>query len=150
MGGDFDDARRPESVAFLWLQGIDIDQARAHGVSSVAFAVKLAAVLSATPKRDELTWAAYFGGAYDFAYMVAGGRPLPETWHKFMAEAKALLGGGRVFDMMWHCERVAHLVWAAWAAWPLALACGGSATSRGCIDVPPLRRAIWRASSTRR
>jgi CCR4-NOT transcription complex subunit 7/8 len=33
-----------------------------------------------------------FGGTYDFAFMVkklTGRRPLPETWHEFMAQAKA-------------------------------------------------------------
>jgi CCR4-NOT transcription complex subunit 7/8 len=113
---DFDarrDRHAPDSVAFLRSQGIDFDQARASGVSSAAFAARLAAVLSsATPQRcQQLTWVA-FGGAYDFAYMVkmlAGGRPLPATWHEFVAQAKALLGGGRVFDakyMAEHCERV--------------------------------------------
>ena len=51
-----------------------------------------------------------FGGAYDFAYLVkmlAGGRPLPGTWHAFATQARALLGG-RLFDakyMAEHCER---------------------------------------------
>jgi CCR4-NOT transcription complex subunit 7/8 len=52
---------------------------------------KLTAILSATPRRDELDWVA-FDGTYDFAYMVktlTGGRSLPETWHEFMAQAKA-------------------------------------------------------------
>ena len=75
-----------ESVAFLRSLGIDLDQARASGVSSAAFAAKLAAVLSAsaTPQRGQLTWVA-FGGAYDFAYMV-----------KMLTgvQAKAVLGGG--------------------------------------------------------
>ncbi|OEL19912.1 putative CCR4-associated factor 1-like protein 9 [Dichanthelium oligosanthes] len=111
---DFDarrDRHAPESVAFLRSQGVDFDLARARGVSSAAFAAKLAAVLSSMPQqqRDELTWAA-FGGAYDFAYvvkMLAGGRTLPETWHEFAPLARALLGG-RVFDakyMAEHCER---------------------------------------------
>ncbi|KAJ1276593.1 hypothetical protein BS78_05G226400 [Paspalum vaginatum] len=107
---DFDarrDPHAPESVAFLRSRGLDFDQARAGGVSSAAFADKLAAVLSsAAPWREgELTWAA-FGGAYDFGYltkMLAGGRPLPETWHEFMGKATALLGG-RVFDAKFMAE----------------------------------------------
>ncbi|XP_034594611.1 probable CCR4-associated factor 1 homolog 11 [Setaria viridis] len=92
---DFDarrDRHAPESVAFLPSQGVDFDQARKRGVSSAAFAAKLAAVLSAQQQRQrdgELTWAA-FGGAHDFAYM-----------------ARDLLGG-RLFDakyMAEHCER---------------------------------------------
>ncbi|XP_066334500.1 probable CCR4-associated factor 1 homolog 9 [Miscanthus floridulus] len=86
---DFDarrDRHAAESVAFLRSQGIDLDQALASGVSSAAFAAKLAAVLSAsaTPQRGQLTWVA-FGGAYDFAYMV-----------KMLTgvQAKAVLGGG--------------------------------------------------------
>ncbi|XP_066342205.1 probable CCR4-associated factor 1 homolog 9 [Miscanthus floridulus] len=65
-------------------QGIDLDPARASGVSSAAFAAKLAAVLLATPQRGQLTWVA-FGGAYDFAYVV-----------KMLtgAQAKVVLGGG--------------------------------------------------------
>ncbi|PWZ40856.1 putative CCR4-associated factor 1 9 [Zea mays] len=110
---DFDprrDRHAPESVTFLRSQGVCLDKARARGVSSAAFAAKLAAILSATPRPNELTWAA-FGGAYDFAYMLkilTGGQPLPETWHEFMAQTHALLGGGRVFDakyMAEHCER---------------------------------------------
>ncbi|RCV25796.1 hypothetical protein SETIT_5G194700v2 [Setaria italica] len=112
---DFDarrDRHAPESVAFLPSQGVDFDQARKRGVSSAAFAAKLAAVLSAQQQRQrdgELTWAA-FGGAHDFTYMVkmlAGGRPLPGTWHEFVAQARDLLGG-RLFDakyMAEHCER---------------------------------------------
>ncbi|RLM97842.1 hypothetical protein C2845_PM06G22420 [Panicum miliaceum] len=98
---DFDarrDRHAPESVAFLRSRGVDVDQSRARGVASAAFAAKLAAVLSST-RRGELTWAA-FGGAYEFAYvvkMIAGGRPLPGTWHEFAAQATALLGG-RLFD----------------------------------------------------
>ncbi|RCV39313.1 hypothetical protein SETIT_8G213500v2 [Setaria italica] len=107
---DFDarrDRHAPESVAFLRSQGLDFDQAIARGVSSAAFAAKLAAVL---PRAGlELTWAA-FGGAHDFAYvvkMLSGGRPLPGTWHEFAALARDLLVG-RVFDakyMAEHCER---------------------------------------------
>ncbi|XP_039798073.1 putative CCR4-associated factor 1 homolog 3 [Panicum virgatum] len=87
---------------------VAIDQSRARGVASAAFAAKLAAILSSRRGRGELTWAA-FGGAYDFAYLVkmlAGGRPLPGTWHEFVAQARALLGG-RLFDakyMAEHCE----------------------------------------------
>ncbi|KAG2627719.1 hypothetical protein PVAP13_3KG262075 [Panicum virgatum] len=112
---DFD-ARRDrhalESVEFLRSSGIDFDRSRARGVASAAFAAKLAAVLSSAREQrrgGELTWAA-FGGAYDFAYLVkmlAGGRPLPGTWHAFAAQARALLGG-RLFDakyMAEHCER---------------------------------------------
>jgi CCR4-NOT transcription complex subunit 7/8 len=110
---DFDVHRHrhaPESVAFLQSRGLDFDHARARGVSSAAFAAMLAAVLSSPAWRlEEVTWAA-FGGAHDFAYLVkmlAGGRPLPGTWHEFAALAGDLLGG-RVFDakyMAEHCER---------------------------------------------
>ena len=112
---DFDarrDRHAPESVEFLRSSGIDFDRSRARGVASAAFAAKLAAVLSSAREQrrgGELTWAA-FGGAYDFAYLVkmlAGGRPLPGTWHEFVAQARALLGG-RLFDakyMAEHCER---------------------------------------------
>jgi len=101
-----------ESVEFLRSSGIDFDRSRARGVASAAFAAKLAAVLSSAREQrrgGELTWAA-FGGAYDFAYLVkmlAGGRPLPGTWHAFATQARALLGG-RLFDtkyMAEHCER---------------------------------------------
>jgi len=109
---DFDarrDRHAPESVAFLRSRGVDFDQSRARGVASAAFAAKLAAILSSRRGRGELTWAA-FGGAYDFAYLVkmlAGGRPLPGTWHAFATQVRALLGG-RLFDakyMAEHCER---------------------------------------------
>jgi len=109
---DFDarrDRHAPESVEFLRSSGIDFDRSRARGVASAAFAAKLAAILSSRRGRGELTWAA-FGGAYDFAYLVkmlAGGRPLPGTWHAFATQARALLGG-RLFDakyMAEHCER---------------------------------------------
>ncbi|RLN30893.1 hypothetical protein C2845_PM05G25230 [Panicum miliaceum] len=105
---DFDarrDRHAPESVAFLRSRGVDFDQSRARGVASAAFAAKLAAVLSSARQRGELTWAA-FGGAYYFAYvvkMLAGGRPLPGTWHEFAAQARALLGG-RVFDAKYMAE----------------------------------------------
>ena len=111
---DFDarrDRHAPESVEFLRSSGIDFDRSRARGVASAAFAAKLAAVLSSAREQrrgGELTWAK-FGGAYDFAYLVkmlAGGRPLPGTWHEFVAQARALLGG-RLFDakyMAEHCE----------------------------------------------
>jgi CCR4-NOT transcription complex subunit 7/8 len=83
--------------------------------------------------------------------ILAGRRPLPETWHKFMAEAKALLGGGRAFDvkyMMWHCERVAHLGGLGRVA--ASLGVRRQRNVPGLYRRSPLRRAIWRASSTRR
>ncbi|CAL4979143.1 unnamed protein product [Urochloa decumbens] len=116
---DFDarrDAHAPESIAFLRSQGVDLNAARAHGVSSAAFAarfaatvlapVRIAGAILALEARPGLTWAAY-GGAYDFAYMVkmlSGGRPLPETWHEFMARARELLGVGGMFDAKYMAE----------------------------------------------
>ncbi|CAO2142567.1 unnamed protein product [Urochloa humidicola] len=114
---DFDarrDRHAPESVAFLRSRGVDLDAARAHGVSSTVFAARFAAAVLAParisaavldPER-RLTWAAY-GGAYDFAYMVkmlSGGRPLPGTWHEFMARARELLGRGGMFDAKYMAE----------------------------------------------
>jgi CCR4-NOT transcription complex subunit 7/8 len=148
---DFDarrDRHAPESVAFLQSQGVDFDQARKRGVSSAAFAAKLAAVLSAHQQRQrdgELTWAA-FGGAHDFAYMVrmlAGGQPLPDTWHEFVAQARDLLGG-RLFDakyMAEHCER--------------ADLCGGGGLRRVATSLrvqrnlvePPVCLAGWKSHS---
>ncbi|RLM69405.1 hypothetical protein C2845_PM17G13920 [Panicum miliaceum] len=105
---DFDplrDRHAPASVAFLRSRGVDFRLAREGGVRSPAFAARLAAVLAPARLRGDLAWAA-FGGAYDFAYMVkmlSGGQPLPGTWHEFMAQAKALLGG-RVFDGKYMAE----------------------------------------------
>ncbi|XP_025791243.1 probable CCR4-associated factor 1 homolog 11 [Panicum hallii] len=105
---DFDllrDRHAPESVAFLRSRGVDFRQAREGGVRSAAFAARLAAVLAPAQLRGDLAWAA-FGGAYDFAYMVkmlSGGQPLPGTWHEFIAQARALLGG-RVFDGKYMAE----------------------------------------------
>jgi CCR4-NOT transcription complex subunit 7/8 len=47
-----------------------------------------------TPVRPRAPRSRAFSGAYDFAYMV---KMLTETWHEFMAQAKALLSS-RVFD----------------------------------------------------
>ncbi|XP_034570048.1 probable CCR4-associated factor 1 homolog 11 [Setaria viridis] len=105
---DFDPVRgrhAPESVAFLTSQGVDFPAARLRGVSSSAFAARLAAVLAPARLRGGLTWAA-FGGAYDFAYMIkmlSGGQPLPGTWQEFMARARDLLGGG-MFDAKYMAE----------------------------------------------
>jgi hypothetical protein len=33
--------------------------------------------------------------------MLTGRQPLRKTWHEFMAQVKALLLGGRVFDATW-------------------------------------------------
>ncbi|CAO2149928.1 unnamed protein product [Urochloa humidicola] len=115
---DFDagrDRHAPESVAFLRSRGVDLDAARDHGVSSGAFAARFAAVVLAPARlaaavvdhrHHNVTWAAY-GGAFDFAYMVkmlSGGRPLPGTWHEFMARARDLLGGGGMFDAKYMAE----------------------------------------------
>ncbi|CAL4990236.1 unnamed protein product [Urochloa decumbens] len=115
---DFDvrrDAHAPESVAFLRTHGVDFDAARAQGVSSAAFAARFAGAVLApariaatvlAPAARPVTWAAY-SGAYDFAYMVkmlCGGRPLPGTWHEFMARARELLGSGGMFDAKYMAE----------------------------------------------
>ncbi|KAG2558959.1 hypothetical protein PVAP13_8NG320000 [Panicum virgatum] len=105
---DFDplrDRHAPESVAFLRSRGVDFRLAPEGGVRAAAFAARLAAVLAPARLRGDLAWAA-FGGAYDFAYMVkmlSGGQPLPGTWHDFMAQTKALLGG-RLFDGKYMAE----------------------------------------------
>ncbi|CAN6373266.1 unnamed protein product [Urochloa humidicola] len=115
---DFDagrDRHAPESVTFLRSRGVDLDAARANGVSSAAFEARFAvavlaparlATAAAVDPARRLTWVAY-GGAHDFAYMVkmlSGGRPLPGTWHEFMARARDLLGGGGMFDAKYMAE----------------------------------------------
>ncbi|CAO2146443.1 unnamed protein product [Urochloa humidicola] len=116
---DFDagrDRHAPESVAFLRSRGVDLDAARDHGISSAAFAARLAAAVLAPASlaaaimdpaaRRRVKWVAY-GGAYDYAYMVkmlSGGRPLPRTWHEFMARAREVLGGGGMFDAKYMAE----------------------------------------------
>ncbi|CAN6381908.1 unnamed protein product [Urochloa humidicola] len=116
---DFDagrDRHAPESAAFLRSRGVDLDAARRGGLSSAAFAARFAAAVLAPARlaaavlhrhhhHGHLMWAAY-GGAYDFAYvvkMLSGGRPLPGTWHEFMARARELLGGG-MFDAKYMAE----------------------------------------------
>ena len=59
---------------------------------SAAFAASLAAALAPARLRGNLEWVAF-----------AGGQLLPGTWHEFMAQAKALLGG-RVFDGKYMAE----------------------------------------------